>query len=178
MALLSVMGMYQYDDTLFDTMQLPEGIDKNTLVGNILAECSEMELLISNPETLKEILAFWSAKNVANWQKIYDAMTAYYNPLWNKDGTVTETENRNLRSTGSSTGQVSAFNTENFRNQSKQDASGTDTGSITRSRTESGNIGVTTSQQMLKEEIEIRRDYNVYDIITEDFKSRFCLMVY
>lgn len=178
MAMLSVMGLYHYDPTLFDTLQLPDGLDKDTLISNILMECAELETFISEPEIMKQALGYWSKKNLDNWQHIYDAMTEKYDPLWNKDGTFTETESRDLRSTGTSTGQVSAFNTESFRNQSKQDASGTDSGTITRTRRETGNIGVTTSQQMLTEEINLRREFNIYDFITEDFKSRFCLGVY
>ena len=40
-----------------------------------------------------------------------------------------------------------------------------------------GNVGVTTSQQMLKEEREVVK-FNIYDYITDEFKSRFCLLVY
>ena len=41
-----------------------------------------------------------------------------------------------------------------------------------------GNIGVTTSQQMLISEINLRSDYNIYDIIAEMFVKEFCIMVY
>ena len=178
MSMITVMGLYQFDDTLFDSIALPVGLDKDTMISSILTECAELETLISDPDILKKALGYWSNKNLENWQHIYNAMTENYDPLWNKDGTYTETESRDLKSTGTSTGQVSAFNTESFRNQSRQDASGTDSGTITRTRRETGNIGVTTSQQMLTEEINLRRQFNIYDIITEDFKSRFCLMVY
>ena len=178
MTMLSVMGLYQYDPTMFDTLHLPEELNKETLIGNILLECAELETFISDPAVLKEAIGYWSNKNLDNWQHIYDVMVKEYDPLWNKDGTYTETETRNLASSGTSTGSVSAFNTSTFQNQSRQDASGTDTGTITRTRRETGNIGVTTSQEMLKEEVELRREFNIYDFITEDFKSRFCLGVY
>ena len=41
-----------------------------------------------------------------------------------------------------------------------------------------GNIGVTTSQQMLEEEILISPKLNVMNYIIESFKNRFCLLVY
>ena len=37
-----------------------------------------------------------------------------------------------------------------------------------------GNIGVTTTQEMIKQEREISR-FNIYDFIIEDFKMRFCI---
>lgn len=40
-----------------------------------------------------------------------------------------------------------------------------------------GNIGVTTSQQMIEEERKVV-EFNIYDYITDEFKSRFCLLVY
>lgn len=178
MTLLSVMGLYQWDNTIFDDLSIPADMDHDTLISNILTECAELEVLISDPEVFKNVIKYWSAKNLQSWEKIYEAQYAEYNPLWNKDGTYTEKETRDLKSTGESTGQVSAYNTTAFQNANKNNASGTDTGTITRERREFGNIGVTTSTFMLTEEMEFRRKYNVYDIITEDFKSRFCLMVY
>lgn len=41
-----------------------------------------------------------------------------------------------------------------------------------------GNIGVTTSQEMLTQELELAKIIEVVPIIIESFKNRFCLMVY
>ena len=43
-------------------------------------------------------------------------------------------------------------------------------------RTETGNIGVTTTQQMIKEQREIA--LNFYDMICQAFKKQFCVMVW
>lgn len=40
-----------------------------------------------------------------------------------------------------------------------------------------GNIGVTTTQQMIREEREVA-EFDVIQYIINDFKSRFCLLVY
>lgn len=40
-----------------------------------------------------------------------------------------------------------------------------------------GNIGVTTTQQMIREEREVAQ-FNTIDYITNSFKKRFCVMVY
>lgn len=178
MALLSVMGMYQYDPTLFDGMVLPEAMDRDVMISNILTECAELEVIISDADIFKSVLEYWSKKNLQPWEKMYAAQIAEYNPLWNKDGTYQETESRDLRSTGETTGQVSAYNSDGFQNASKNNASGTDSGTIFRERREYGNIGVTTSTAMLTEEQEYRKKYNIYDTILEDFKSRFCILVY
>ena len=41
-----------------------------------------------------------------------------------------------------------------------------------------GNIGVTTSQKMLEDEIMVRDKYNFFDIVSNQFKKEFCLMIY
>ena len=40
-----------------------------------------------------------------------------------------------------------------------------------------GNIGVTTSDQMVAQFRETVK-FNIYDVIIDEFKQRFCLMVY
>ena len=63
---LSVMGLYNYDDSIFDDMVLPtsDHIDKDTLVQNILVECSELEILYTDPTFFKKILEIWSKARV------------------------------------------------------------------------------------------------------------------
>lgn len=52
-----------------------------------------------------------------------------------------------------------------------------ETGEYTLERVEQGNIGVTTTQQMIKEQREVI-DYDTYYIIADEFKSYFCILVY
>ena len=40
-----------------------------------------------------------------------------------------------------------------------------------------GNIGVTTTQKLIREQREVDK-FNLYDIITDEFKMRFCILVY
>ena len=169
-AILSVMGLYQWDETLFDDMSLPDGLTAETLTANILLECAELEFLIPDPDIAKSAITYWSATRADAWQHMYDALTADYEPLWNKDGTITET--RTYESEG--IGSVAGFNSDTLNPASKTDGSGTET----YTRVEQGNIGVTTSQAMLTEEIKLRSSYDMYNIITAEFKRRFCLSVY
>ena len=48
----------------------------------------------------------------------------------------------------------------------------------TRGLTRHGNIGVTTSQQMLQSEIDLRNNYNFLDNIMDDVDSILCNLVY
>ena len=203
---LSVLGLYNYDDTLFDNMVVPAGVDKtNVLIPNLLADLAELEVIYPDPEIMKTIIEVWSKKQLPVWSKLMDTVNLEYNPIYNKDGYYEETETRDLANTnritdrisgsvtdeGSNTNSVSAFNANDFQNREKDTienerreeaentsvSNGTDTGDITRERHEYGNIGVTTTQQMIKEEREVVQ-FNIVNYIIEDFKQRFCLLVY
>ena len=50
-----------------------------------------------------------------------------------------------------------------------------DTGKVTTTRT--GNIGVTSTQSLIKEQRDVVQ-FNIMDYIINDFKNRFCLLVY
>lgn len=192
-ATLSILGMYQYDPTIFDEMVLPDEMDRDTIVNNILMECAELESLFPNPNFLKTAIGLWSKKEMYTWQRVWNVSQMEYNPIWNKDGTITDTETRditntrNLASSGStsSTEQVSAFNETTFQNKSQVSgtASGSDTGTVRDAGTishtirETGNIGVTTSQSMVMEEYAVAQ-INPYSMIVDSFKNRFCLLVY
>ncbi len=169
-AFLSVMGLYQWDNTLFDDMIIPEGLETDALKSNILLECAEMEFLIPDPEIAKAAITYWSQTRSDAWNHMYEAMKQKYNPLWNKDGTITEDIETDTEGIGS----VAGFNSNTLNPANKSE--GTQKQHYV--RVEQGNIGVTTSQAMLTEEIKLRSSYDIYNLITAEFKKRFCLMVY
>lgn len=216
---LSILGLYSWDNTIFDDLALPQhtyiddddveqtedAIDRQILVDNLLMDLAEISVIITDPDVMKLAIKSWSASCLPVWQALWDTTQYEYNPIWNKDGTVTEVEERDLEKvtdatetrdlTGSNDVQVdsnrSAFNTTTqqpvdqvITDQDTTDGGTidydntlTDSGSITRTRTEQGNIGVTTTQQMIKEQRDVV-SFNIYRVIIEDFKQRFCIMVY
>jgi hypothetical protein len=167
---LSILGLYQWDNTLFDPMIVPAGVDKQSVVNNILMDCAELEVLYSNPDTMKTAISIWSELSQNSWHRMQDALTASYSPIENydryedwEDGNTSEAES-----------QVAAYNDSTMANADRATSKGTGkhTGHL------HGNIGVTTNQQMITEEMEMRSKYNMVDIITGEFKRRFCLLVY
>lgn len=75
------------------------------------------------------------------------------------------------RDSGSSSG------TSNNTTNSSGSESRTDTGTLSRTSRVHGNIGVTTNQQMIQAEIELRKT-DIYQMITQEFIKMFCLGVY
>lgn len=208
---VSYLGLYNYDSTIFDDFALPNSVAsrKAEFVDEILSELGQLEALYPNAEVFKRILKAWSNTRLTEWQRVETALTAEYNPIHNFDrkedytDTNTEKETGTSNSTSStestangtneSTESETAFNTESFKNRTKN--AGTDTATSNASATNKsdntvtretnvkhtahlyGNIGVTTSQQMITEELTMRRS-DLESYIIDDFKHRFCLMVY
>lgn len=190
MATISILGMYNLYPTLFDAYAVPIGMDKELLVQNILAECAELESLYTEPVFLASIIGFWSRMELPVWQRMYNAMQIEYNPIENynrtEDWTTDNSQNSNSEgtTTASTERQVSAFNSSNYENAEKNTGSqtgsntNTSTGSETRHGVAKGNIGVTTTQKMLSDELSISERGNIYRYMIESFKHRFCILVY
>ena len=167
--LLSVIGLIEADPNLFENMYVPEYVDADPFFHELIYEIGELEVIYPDPGFMKEAIGAWSYTMAPKWERIAAVMSAEYNPLWNKDGTFYEKEK--LNNTAGT--KVSAFNSSTFVDSGQVNNNGT----VERWRTEQGNIGVTTSQEMVKEEVDVA-NINLYRIIIDDFKQRFCLMVY
>lgn len=199
-AKLSILGLYRWNPDVFKNMSLPEGVDHETLTWNILEQCAELETIYADPEYMQASIINWSNLMLPSWKKINEALTAEYNPIWNKDGTITETNeygaiiqsgsgSGNGNTTTNETDKVAGFNSDSTHTREERSGSGSQfTSTNTNNRQEEhtdkrtvieqGNIGVTESSAMVLHEVELRRQYNIYKIIAEDFKRHYCLMVY
>ena len=171
--MLSIMGLYEYDDNIFHGLQLPQGLDKEAVINEILLQCAELEVMYSDINTMKIAIATWSTANLYTWQKLYDTMVIEYNPIWNVDANVTI--NRDTSGSGNATDAVKGFNSDTWAESDKTDTNSTAKENVTERRT--GNIGVTTTQQMLEQERKIA-DFNMISYIAQSFKQRFCLLIY
>lgn len=81
----TLIGMLTYETTLFDTLELPEGYDKETFVDTLLLEHGEKCVLYTDPDFMKYSIGIWSRKWALELSKIYEALTAEYNPIYNYD---------------------------------------------------------------------------------------------
>lgn len=83
--LLSILGMYNYDNSIFDELQLPESINKDDFVSNLCLEYAELEILYSQPEILKNAIGLWSRIQLPNWKKLEKTTQYEYNAIENYD---------------------------------------------------------------------------------------------
>jgi len=89
---LDLMGLYNYDETVLDTLVLPESIEdkRETIKTNILLDSAEQEIIYADPTFLKLAIRAWSTKQAPIWDEMYKTTQYDYNPIWNKDGTIQE----------------------------------------------------------------------------------------
>lgn len=291
---LTMIGMYNYDNTLFDNAVFPEGVNKELFVNSLLMKYGECPVIYPNIPFFKNAVNVWSLKWYDSIVRLLGTFNAEYNPLYNYDRTETEdiketigdvgNEKTNVMESGTTTGnknsvdtvtydtkdmesgtetangtitddgetnvnrtvttninettenQVSAYNSPTYAPDNKTLKTGEDTETTEESTTNEntretetevttantktktgtvqdavsettngtnantrntsqdtkndrdrefsrevkmyGNIGVTTSQQMFKEELEIRKNVNLYDVLSEMFYREFCIYVY
>ena len=100
---LSPLGLYNWDHTVFDLMQIPEELDKDTLVDNLLAETAELEVLYPNPVVFKNLVGVWSAKQIDIWNRLYATTQYDYNPIENYNRYETGSDSGTGRTTHSGT---------------------------------------------------------------------------
>lgn len=120
------------------------------------------------------------AKFGDKWERLIEAFFTEYNPIYNYN--MDETKNTGTSMTIGDTNEnyVSGFNSSTLVKNSENPNTRTITGDIEENEEHTvrkGNIGVTTSQQMLESEIELRQ-YNIIDQMLEDVYSLLTLSVY
>ena len=81
----TLMGMYQYDDTIFNDMVLPTGIDADLFKQSLLMEKGEFEVLYPNPDFMKHAIQLWSAKWFRTFSEWLKGTQAQWNPIYNYD---------------------------------------------------------------------------------------------
>ena len=162
---LSLLGLYQYNERLFDGLRLPSGVNKDTFVDNLLAETAEFEVIYPDAEFMANMIAVWSEKELPVWEKLENTLHYDYDPISNYD------RHEESTNTGESLGKVAGYNAADLVNSS---GASTD---VKRTARMWGNIGVTTTQQMIEEQRGVVK-FNMMDHIIESFIKRFCLMLY
>lgn len=145
---LSVLGLYKADSGLFSEMVYPSGFsddEKQTTVGNILAECAELECLFADPDTMKTMIGLWSKLNISVWERIFTASQLEYNPIENYNRTELETisDDRTDTHSGNDVNRLSGTDSQTTSGSNTQTNSGTDT--HTTSETHSGTDTETNS---------------------------------
>lgn len=188
--------MYEYDNTILDSIELPTEIDRDTLITTILMNWGGYNCRWSNPDLFKRATQAWFKSNYDNFERIITALNAEYNPIENYDRTSEHTidttrDNKHIstdsgtdRSEASTENKQAPFDSSSLKTTDSATSDGSttygkqnnlkidDTEKETYNERTHGNIGITTSQQMVQSEIELRQ-YNIYQEIAQKYAIDF-----
>lgn len=197
-ASLTILGLYNWDPDIFDNIVVPDNINKSILIDTIILNCADFEITIPNADLFARMLYSWSRSQLDNWQRISNALNETYDALYNYDRhedvtrTWNQTDDKARTDTAgghdTTTNRTAAFDgdelaragdsTVAYGGTASANELNKNNGTQTDKIRAYGNIGVTTSQQMLQSEIDLRKNNNIYDIIISEFKKQFCVIVY
>ena len=174
---------------LFDNVLMPSGTDRDMLIHAILLRSGDFEVLYPNPDFMQDVINSlfkrWY-KTFAKWEK---ALNIEYDPLSTYDRKEEWTDNSRANTSTSSdsssdgTLKVSSYDSDMMHDKEKTSGN-SQSDIVSKSNSDNkrtgrayGNIGVTTSQQMLDAELTIAR-FNLYNQIADIIVRDICIMVY
>ena len=197
-ATLTLTGLYQYglgqNINMFDKLVIPDELDHELLVDNILHECGDFEVLYPDLEFMCDAVDMFAKKWQRTFEKWVNVLKEEYKPLANYDrieewSDSMSTSESELTSTSTSESAlsseaISAFNSDVFRpntsaSQDARNAGKQQTDKLNNSLSKHdghiwGNIGVMTTQAILKEEMQVDK-INIYDEIMILFAREFLI---
>lgn len=224
---MTIAGLYNWDDTLFDAMDFPKNADKQNFIESLILSYGSCEPLYPDWDFMKNsAIPAWSRKWKNSIEKVYDLLEKLeYNPVENYDRQENWTDSPNItretqlsgtdsnkqtagqgsttKQTGTDTNEqkVSAFNSSGYDpseqgimtygNQTQVTTYGANTNEFSYGRKDvntekgntehsgriHGNIGVTTTQQMMESEMCLRKQ-SFIDYCTGLFANDLLLLVY
>lgn len=202
MNLINVIEFYESQNLdIFDGIILPDGLDKDIVVNTILDMSATYIPLYTDYNLFNMKNKVFFQRNLDNFTLMYQALKEEYNPIHNYDRYEDRDEERNINEENGrniddtvtrdlfTENQVSAFDTNEYQKQSRildqgnettktSDNYNSNSNDMYRTRNHLyGNIGVTTSQQMLESEIDLRKKYNIYEIIARMWYNEFMIRV-
>lgn len=196
-----------FDDMVLpEDLDDENGVVRKLITDDIILRHGDTPLFIPEPTVMKYYVHSWSLKMLPVFQRMWNACIAEYDPIENYNRSEYRTETtedtmgntRTLDTATDTTGtnttenSVSAENVSTFEPDNKTvetpDLNVADTGTITDDGSYDGsltidsnihgNIGVTTSQQMLEQELALVPKLDIIRIISDSWAAEFCLAVY
>ena len=107
---LSILGFYnwlqsQNEPELFRDLVIPETVDKDILVNNILMQAAPFEVVYSDPDVMRDLIGIWSNSRLEFWERVEDSWLKAneFNQLENFDRSEDETIENSGTDTSSNT---------------------------------------------------------------------------
>ena len=126
-AKMTLIGMYNYDQTIFNELVMPDGIDKDLFINSLLMQGGEFEVLYPDPDFMKTSIKIWSTKWYRTFAEWLRGTQQRWNPIYNYD--------RFEESRSNSVKDFSSKTTANYSDQRRVDLDDTRTADLTEKRT-------------------------------------------
>lgn len=182
MAKITILGLLRAEPDLFDQMVIPDELSKDDLISMIKLEAGNLELMYPDADLMKDALGFWSRSRLHTWEKYARVLYEEYDPFVNikRDEHRTITQTRDLHGTSSSSDSVAAWNETSPVERQSSSGSGSDTGTVTTEENfhVEGDSAITDAQDVVRNEIKVRMEYDLFRMISDEFRKQFCLLVY
>lgn len=101
-AKMTLIGMYNWDNTLFANLTTPAGIDNSLLIDTILLNGGEFETLYADFDFMKEAIGRWSSKWQRTMERWIAVLSEEYDPIENYDRKEDWTDSSNKSVTNTS----------------------------------------------------------------------------
>lgn len=207
MGRITLWGWYTAFPDLFDNVPFPASLDKTVFLNLLMERSGMLFTFTQQPDYLKQNINGWFTRYSPLLTRMSDALDKEYDPIENYDRqeewtdtpdvSYTKTGGNTVTDVGESAGntemQVSAFNdtvvyspdhkqvndlhdkhtidTEYNSEQTKESGTRSHKGRV------HGNIGVTTNQQMIQSELELRK-FDIYSYAVNLFEHDLLMQVY
>lgn len=104
---VTIAGLYELNDTLFEKMEFPESADRKSFIGNLLLSYGDCEPLYPDWDFMHDFaIPAWSQKWKTNIDKVYNLLElTNYEPLENYDRYEEWTDSPDMTRTSQSSGQ-------------------------------------------------------------------------
>lgn len=202
---MNLFNVLQFDEDFFENFELPDTIDRDILKGEIFRRCGMSTPIWTDVHQFKVIASIWFKSHVWEFSEVEKTLHYDYNPIENydrkedskrifdsdKNNEYTNKSDIVTKNSNTSENKVSAFNSNEYQNKERDTSNGSATSNANGSGSSKdnehhtdiydsrmhGNIGVTTTQAMIKEQRDVI-DFNVYEYIAKKFDTAFFLGVY
>lgn len=173
-------------------------ITKEDVINDIIIRHGDAPLYHPNPTLLKFHIQQWANRRRYIWARWYNDIILQYDPRYNYDkyedidaknkGTISENIGTVNSGSDSITNTLSAENVETWANDTRSTSDyGRKTDTTDNTKTDGthvehnhiyGNIGVTTTMQMLESDFALLKKMDLVKIISDEFRDEFCIDVY
>lgn len=211
--MVTLLNLMQEDPELLSNIVVPEGVDRETLVNQILFEGCTLFPIYQDPTLFKSMAEHYFRMREQIHAELFKTLAYDYEPLENydriEDRTRSDSGNENVTrnlareetagtgtvSNGKTEEKVSAYNEDGYQPQNlseSESSTNTDSssegsedettarrhdGSGTEHARIHGNIGITTSQQMLEAQRNVVK-FSLYEFIASHFLKTFMIGLY